>query len=242
MGHVEGFRRLAALALAGLGMGCVSVPGHVAAPYPDPSRVAQGAILGGMAGAAIGAGVDHRDRGRGALIGGLGGVIVGAIFGDQIERHDAWHRAHDPQEHGPWCEDEHAWPEDDDWEDDGWEEPPVAAGPDFGVQEVLFDPGSAKLSRGAESRLRYLAQEVRERDDVEILVRGHSDGSERNGFDLSEKRARVARAFLAEQGVPPRRIAWVGFGDAQPVASNETAVGRQRNRRVEVVLRAPDSY
>ena len=109
----------------------------------------------------------------------------------------------------------------------------------LGGHEVLFDPGQVELSRGAESRLRHLAREVRERDDVEILVRGHSDEVEQDGFELSEARARVVRAFLAEQGVSPRRIAWVGFGAALPVASNETAVGRQRNRRVEVVLREP---
>ena len=49
------------------------------------------------------------------------------------------------------------------------------------------------------------------------------------------------RAFLTEEGVAPRRIAWVGFGDAQPVASIRTAEGRQRNRRVEVVLRERDA-
>jgi OOP family OmpA-OmpF porin len=110
----------------------------------------------------------------------------------------------------------------------------------YAAPEVLFDPGSATLSRGAEARLRDLAQRLRGRGDVEVLLRGHSDELERDGFELSEARARAVRAFLTEQGLSVRRIAWVGFGDAQPIASNETAVGRQRNRRVEIVLREPD--
>jgi OOP family OmpA-OmpF porin len=268
---------LGVAALTSLGIACAGAPVDAASPYPDPSRVAQGAILGGVTGAAVGAGIDHRDRGRGALIGGLGGVILGAIFAQQIEQHEAWHRAQaayrdrdrspyrephpdpcsgwsgshadDPHERG--CDGRHAWEDDPAYDQRGnggyedphgehvWEEP-AAAEPALGVPEVLFDPGSATLTRGAEARLRYLARQVRERDDVEILLRGHSDERERDGFDLSEARARAVRAFLTEEGVAVRRIAWVGFGDAQPVASNETAAGRQRNRRVEIVLRAPD--
>lgn len=252
---------LAAVTAASLALGCAGVPVHPAAPYPNPSRVAQGALLGGLAGAAVGAGVDHHHRGRGALVGGLGGVIVGAIFGDQIRQHEAWHRAHeappphdchDPSLHdGHDCDCAHAWEEEEPdygdehtWDDDYAREDPVPEPPQpdpaLGVPEVLFDPGSATLTRGAEARLRYLARQVRDRDDVELLLRGHSDQRETDGFELSELRARAVRAFLAEEGVSVRRIAWVGLGDAQPVASNETAAGRQRNRRVEVVLRAPD--
>lgn len=261
-------RTLPLLVLLALSVGCASAhagPWPYETTRPHPSRVAQGAILGSMAGAAIGAGVDYRNRGRGALVGGLGGLVVGAIFGDQIRQHEAWHRDHDPyahdpyaHEHGPGCDGEHAWDDDHARQEHGdhtWDDeprpyeprprdPPVAGAPPAEAPlsvEVLFDPGSSTLSTGAEARLRHLARQVRDRDDVELLLRGHSDDLERGGFELSEARARAVRRFLNEEGVSVRRIAWVGFGDAQPVASNETAVGRQRNRRVEVVLRAPEA-
>lgn len=279
---------------ATLGLGCQTLPGphgpydtrRSAGPYPNPSRVAQGALVGSLAGAAIGAGVDHHDRGRGALVGAVGGLLAGALLGGELERYEEAHwrpphpqhhhggfsyhddghydpeRYHDPEDcdvHGhadPYCHGEHAWqgeigdPDDGRhaWDDDvgyadhgrhAWEAPepplvPVAS-------DVLFDPDSAALSRGAKARLRRVAERVRRDADLELLLRGHADGIEGGGdrFGLSEQRARAVRAFLAQEGVPMRRIAWVGFGDAQPVASNRTPEGRQRNRRVEVVLREP---
>jgi outer membrane protein OmpA-like peptidoglycan-associated protein len=53
---------------------------------------------------------------------------------------------------------------------------------------------------------------------------------------LSERRANAVRAFLVQQGVSPANITASGLGKAQPVASNDTAAGRQRNRRVEMVV------
>lgn len=222
-----------AAAVAILGLGC-----HT--PYgpdfdPRPSRVAQGAVVGGMAGAAIGAGVDHRDRGRGALVGSVVGLLAGALLGGELERYEAWQqdlRAHRGSQ--IWCEEHQA------WEDARDDESPWEAAPEperVAPRDVLFDAGSSQLSPGARSHLRRVADRVRERSDLELLLRGHTDGSGAEDFDLSEQRARSVRSFLAAEGVPPRRIAWVGFGDAQPVASTRSPEGRQRNRRVEIVLR-----
>jgi outer membrane protein OmpA-like peptidoglycan-associated protein len=225
--------------LATLSLGCV----HGAGPYPNPSRVAQGAIVGSMTGAAIGAGLDHRNRGRGALVGAVGGLLAGALLGGELEeQEDRWRDgyAHAPQDGEVWCDEHHTWEELAEPE-----EPEEAPGSrervDLAPPEVLFDPGSAELSRGAKSRLRRIVDRVRRDADVELLLRGHSDGSGEEGFALSEQRARSVRAYLAEEGVAPRRIAWVGFGDTQPVASTRTAEGRQRNRRVEIVLRERDA-
>ena len=228
---------LLAAGFATLGLGCRTLPGP--APYPNPSRVAQGAIVGSLAGAAIGAGIDHHDRGRGALLGAVGGLLAGAFFGGEAERHHhAWRRSfHDPPlDADGGCDGDPAW-HDHAWEQDDEVEvaEPVAT-------DVLFDPDSAALSRGAKSRLRWLADRLREDSDVELLLRGHSDALEGDAkrFELSEQRARSVRAYLKEEGLPARRIAWVGFGSAQPVASNRTPEGRQRNRRVEIVMREPD--
>jgi len=252
-------RRTGTLLLAGLAslaMGCQTLPGE--GPY-GRSRVAQGAILGSMTGAAIGAGIDHANRGRGALIGAVGGLLAGAMLGGEVERQEAREQeiAHASSGVEVWCDEHQAWEPASDWDDgeaypEEWDGRPApdrstaeeAPQPDPDAvaigrapPDVLFDAGSVELSPGAKSGLRRVADRLRADDDLELLLRGHTDGSGQESFDLSELRARKVRALLALEGVPLRRIAWVGFGDAQPVASAGTAEGRQRNRRVEVVLR-----
>ena len=109
--------------------------------------------------------------------------------------------------------------------------------------DVLFDPGSTTISKGAQSRLQRLADSVRDRPDLEVVLRGHADTSarEQDAFAISEQRAHQVRSFLYAEGVPWRRMRVVGLGAARPVASNESATGRQQNRRVEVVLREVES-
>ena len=87
------------VAISLLGAGCATA---------HADRVAQGAIAGSLAGAAMGAGIDHHDRGRGALIGGIGGLVIGAIFADELARHD-WAHFHDEveREGREWCEEHH---------------------------------------------------------------------------------------------------------------------------------------
>jgi OOP family OmpA-OmpF porin len=70
-------------------------------------------------------------------------------------------------------------------------------------------------------------------------VEGHtvSVGSESYNANLSEERAAAVKAFLMAQGVPEQQLATIGHGERQPVASNESDAGRQRNRRVEVINR-----
>jgi len=69
-------------------------------------------------------------------------------------------------------------------------------------------------------------------------VEGHTDsvGSEEMNQKLSENRAQAVRDFLVKQGVQPDNITAAGFGKTRPVADNNTASGRQQNRRVEMVV------
>ncbi len=69
-----------------------------------------------------------------------------------------------------------------------------------------------------------------------MRIDGHADESEREALELSELRAAEVARALIEEGVAPSRIVTRGFGATAPVASNSTAAGRQRNRRVEIVL------
>jgi outer membrane protein OmpA-like peptidoglycan-associated protein len=71
-----------------------------------------------------------------------------------------------------------------------------------------------------------------------LAIEGHTDsvGSESYNQDLSEKRADSVRDYLAKQNIPMASMTAQGFGKMQPVASNDTAEGRQQNRRVELVV------
>jgi outer membrane protein OmpA-like peptidoglycan-associated protein len=245
----QGRTALLVAGLSLLSLGCVAGAG----PYPHPSRIAQGAILGSMTGAAIGAGLDHHHRGRGAIIGAVGGLLAGALLGGEVEAQEGRLRdryAHAGGEAWVWCEEHRIWERVDEgsdwqsdweWESEPREEPDPEPAPllTTGPRDVLFDPGSAELTRGAKSHLQRLADRVRRDPDLDLLLRGHTDGTGQESFALSEERARSVRAYLTGEGVAARRIAWVGFGDTQPIASTRSPEGRQRNRRVEIVLRGP---
>ena len=73
---------------------------------------------------------------------------------------------------------------------------------------------------------------------LKLEVEGHTDsvGSEEYNQELSENRAGAVRDFLVAQGVSRDSVTARGFGEAVPVASNDTAAGRQQNRRIELVV------
>ncbi len=73
---------------------------------------------------------------------------------------------------------------------------------------------------------------------LNLQIEGHTDsiGSDEYNQRLSEQRADAVRDYLTEQGVPRESVAARGFGKSEPIASNDTAAGRQRNRRVELVV------
>lgn len=103
---------------------------------------------------------------------------------------------------------------------------------------VLFESGQASLKPGATRRLEQLAEVLRENPDRIALVEGFTDsvGDESFNEQLSEQRAQAVREKLLGLGVDPARIVTQGYGEAYPVASNQTASGRQQNRRVEIVV------
>jgi outer membrane protein OmpA-like peptidoglycan-associated protein len=106
------------------------------------------------------------------------------------------------------------------------------------VSDVLFDTGRHTLKPGARETLARVAGILLAYPDLTLEVDGHTDsvGQEDYNQDLSERRADSVRAFLVSQGIPTRAVTAIGYGEAQPVASNDTAAGRQQNRRVELVV------
>lgn len=104
--------------------------------------------------------------------------------------------------------------------------------------DVLFDTGSANLRSGALRSIERLAAVLRNYPERRVLIEGFTDstGSDSMNLQLSQRRADAVRAALAAQGAPLERIDVSAYGEANPVASNDTAAGRQLNRRVEIVF------
>jgi outer membrane protein OmpA-like peptidoglycan-associated protein len=106
---------------------------------------------------------------------------------------------------------------------------------------VLFGFDEAEVLPGAERSLDQLAEVLVENPEQRILVEGFTDniGPAEYNLGLSQERAEAVRDALVERGIDPERIETRGYGEDYPVASNETAAGRQMNRRVEIVIAGP---
>jgi outer membrane protein OmpA-like peptidoglycan-associated protein len=104
---------------------------------------------------------------------------------------------------------------------------------------LLFGFDSYVVRSGAAANLNELAGSLSEYDDSNLMIVGHTDavGSSEYNQQLSEQRAASAARYLNGQGVS-RHIATAGLGEREPVSSNETDAGRERNRRVEIAIYA----
>jgi OOP family OmpA-OmpF porin len=104
--------------------------------------------------------------------------------------------------------------------------------------DVLFAPDQAELTTEAMRKLYPLVTLLKEHPKRSIRIAGYTDsrGLESYNLDLSQRRADAVRDFLIENGVAPSRIVARGYGEAAPVASNTTSIGRRENRRVEVLV------
>ena len=106
------------------------------------------------------------------------------------------------------------------------------------MSDVLFRSGSFELLPGARERLAKVSGIVLAYPSLHVAVEGHTDsvGSDQYNQDLSEHRAQSVRDYFMQQGIAAGAIEARGFGKTDPIASNDTAEGRQQNRRVELVL------
>ena len=106
------------------------------------------------------------------------------------------------------------------------------------MSDVLFRSGSFELLPGARERLAKVSGIVLAYPSLHVAVEGHTDsvGSDEYNQELSEHRAQSVRDYFVQQGIPAGAIEARGFGKSEPIASNDTAEGRQQNRRVELVL------
>lgn len=188
------------------------------------SDTAKGAGTGAAAGALIGGLIGHNNGGtaKGAILGAVVGGAAGAAIGHQMDK-----EAKDLQDKLPDAKVER-----------------VGEGIEVTFNSgILFDVNSDQLRPVAQKDLSELAASLKDYSGTRVLVVGHTDSTGTASYNqaLSERRANAARVALLESGLAGDRVDAVGKGESEPVESNETAAGRQANRRVEVAIFASES-
>ncbi|MDQ2067440.1 OmpA family protein [Xinfangfangia sp. CPCC 101601] len=190
--------------------------------YPDDpnARTKNGAIIGGILGAAAGVATSgDGDELKGAIIGGALGAGGGALIGQDLDRQAAELRVSLNSNIS------------------------VTNMGDYLVvnmpQDLLFATDSATLRGDLTRDLNAVASSLLKYPRSRVEVIGHTDntGAAAYNQDLSVRRASAVASVLRGAGVPAARLAAYGRGEDQPVASNLTADGKARNRRVEIIIR-----
>lgn len=121
--------------------------------------------------------------------------------------------------------------------------PPPPAAPEVGskiisLEGTNFDFNKATLTAAGTAKLDEAAKVLGENPTVKLNVEGHTDGVGSAAYNqgLSERRAKAVVAYLVSKGVDGARLNPVGYGKSKPVATNDTAEGRAKNRRVDLVV------
>ncbi len=189
-------------------------------PYTGQSEVsstAKGTGLGAAAGAIGGALLGGKE---GALIGaGIGG-LGGAAVGSHMDKENAALR-HELQGTGVQV---------------------IQQGNQIKLvmsSDVTFQTNSSNINAQFYRTLTSVAKVIKAYKDNNVVVSGFTDSTGAASYNqtLSEKRAASVGAYLVSQGVNQNRVFTQGFGERHPIASNASAAGRAKNRRVEIVLR-----
>ncbi len=107
------------------------------------------------------------------------------------------------------------------------------------LQNIFFETASAKLLSNSETELNKLLWTLRKNEQMKIEIRGHTDnvGTDDYNLQLSSERARSVYQYLIDRGIMADRLSYVGHGKKQPIATNDTEIGRKQNRRTEFVIR-----
>lgn len=215
-------------AIAALAAASVAMTGCTTNPYSGDSQVAKGtygALIGGVAGCAIGIATTNRgSRGKDCLKGGAIGGVVGGGVGVYMDVQEKKLRDR-------------------------------LQGVGVGVQRdkttgiiTLVMPGNITFPTAQSSIrgdfynvLNAVADVLKEYKDTTITVNGYTDsvGSDSYNLQLSQARADSVAAYLSSQGVDSGRLSSYGLGKANPIAGNSNEAGRSQNRRVEVKINPP---
>ncbi|OGX28649.1 MAG: hypothetical protein A3F87_02945 [Omnitrophica WOR_2 bacterium RIFCSPLOWO2_12_FULL_51_24] len=111
------------------------------------------------------------------------------------------------------------------------------------LAEVLFDSGKAKIRSEAHNVLDKVTKVINEKaSDRNLAIEGYTDNEPikksgwKSNWELSTARATSVLHYLEERGIEPKKLQATGYGEYRPVASNDTVEGRQKNRRVEIII------
>lgn len=187
----------------------------------NASRKVQGAIIGAVVGGTTGALITKKNKAAGIILGAGVGGAAGALIGNYMDK-----QAQDIA---------------DDLENAHVER--VGEGIvvifDSGL---MFDFDSYELRPATRENLTQLATSLKEYDDTELNILGHTDnvGARSYNKTLSLNRANAVEDYLVNHGVESQRLNILGYGETDPIADNDTEAGRQQNRRVEIVIVAND--
>ncbi len=109
----------------------------------------------------------------------------------------------------------------------------------FALEKIYFEFGKADIRSDSFDLVNEIAKTLQDNPEIgRVRVEGHTDnvGSDDYNQWLSQERVNSVRTYLIKRGVPAERLDAVGYGEAKPISSNDTAAGREKNRRVEFVL------
>jgi outer membrane protein OmpA-like peptidoglycan-associated protein len=195
----------------------------VFAQTDDHAKAKKGAIIGGIAGAIAGDIISNNRNGhsgkRGAIVGGLAGTAAGAIVGAMMDKQERQLRQIPGVDVSRTADNELK----------------VTV-----KNDVLFDYNSAGLRSASRSSLREMANVFEQYPNTTLAVEGFTDstGSASYNERLSERRASSVANYIESLGVNGSRVETIGYGESRPRATNNSASGRQLNRRVEIHVRA----
>lgn len=211
--------RLAALAAAVFVGGCQTFDAYTG--EEKTSKATRGALIGAAAGAVVGlvSGDDAVERRKRALIGAGVGALAGGSIGFYMDKQEAKLRA----------------------ELEGTGVSVTRIGDNITLNmpgNVTFATNSSDLSPAFFEVLDSVGKVLKEFNQTVVEVAGHTDstGSEEYNQALSERRASSVSQYLKSRGVMDQRLIIIGMGEMRPVADNESASGRQANRRVEITM------
>ncbi len=204
---------------ATLVLGACTDPGTLRVQDDPNQNAKQGAILGGVIGAGVGAIANDSNPGLGALAGAAIGAAGGGLIGNQLDQQAAELRQQ--------------------LANDGITV--VNAGDRLIVtvpNDITFDTDSATVRPALRADLVRVGQNLVNYPNSNVQIIGHTDSDGDAGYNqvLSERRANAVADILQANGVSYARIATIGRGENQPIASNLTPEGKAQNRRVEIVV------
>jgi outer membrane protein OmpA-like peptidoglycan-associated protein len=187
------------------------------------NKTTRGAVIGGAGGAVVGGVIGHAAGSTllGAILGAAVGGAAGAFIGNYMDKQAAEMQR----------------------DLEGAEVQRIGEGIKITFDSgILFDIDKSDLRPVSQTNLADLAKILNKYPDTNILIEGHTDntGSDDHNMTLSKDRAQAVAFYMATLEVKSARFSTAGYGETQPIVTNDTPEGRQKNRRVDIAVIAND--